>query len=100
KFRNILRPGITGMSQVKGFRGPAKTFDAIFKRYQWDAFYVRNANFWLDMRIIRKTAAQTILFAFRIIFSAKGARQLKKDGGPRYFQKALLDMRQRMNGLL
>ncbi len=98
KFRNILRPGITGMAQVKGYRGPAKTLDNIVKRYQWDAFYVRNANFWLDMRIIRKTAAQTILFAFKLVFSAKGSRRQKEE--PRFFEKALLDMRQRMNGLL
>jgi len=60
KFRSILKPGITGLSQVKGFRGPAESFDRIFKRYQWDAFYIRNASFWLDMRIIRETVVQTI----------------------------------------
>jgi putative colanic acid biosynthesis UDP-glucose lipid carrier transferase len=60
KFRSLSRPGITGLAQVKGFRGPATNFDKIFKRYQWDAFYVRNANFWLDLRIIQKTASQTL----------------------------------------
>ena len=59
KFRNLALPGITGLAQVKGYRGPAQHFEIIFKRYQWDAFYVRNAGFWLDLRIIRKTAAQT-----------------------------------------
>ena len=42
KFRNIVRPGITGLAQVKGYRGPARDFDSIVRRYQWDAFYVRN----------------------------------------------------------
>jgi putative colanic acid biosynthesis UDP-glucose lipid carrier transferase len=60
KFRNVVRPGITGLAQVKGYRGPTNDFQSIFHRYQFDAFYVRNASFWLDMRIIRKTAAQTI----------------------------------------
>jgi putative colanic acid biosynthesis UDP-glucose lipid carrier transferase len=60
KFRNMVKPGITGLAQVKGFRGPTKDFSSIFRRYQYDAFYVRNANFWLDLRIIRQTAAQTI----------------------------------------
>ncbi|WP_240966051.1 sugar transferase [Pseudoflavitalea sp. G-6-1-2] len=59
KFRNMMRPGITGLAQVKGYRGPTRNFESIFHRYQFDAFYIRNANFWLDMRIVRKTAAQT-----------------------------------------
>lgn len=59
KFRNMVKPGVTGLAQVKGFRGPAKDFQSIFRRYQYDAFYIRNTNFWLDMRIIRATAKQT-----------------------------------------
>ncbi len=62
KFRNLAKPGITGLAQSKGFRGPAKDYLSIFHRYQWDAFYVQNANFWLDMRIVRKTATQTIYY--------------------------------------
>lgn len=61
-FRNLARPGITGLAQIKGFSGPAADRESIFGRFQWDAFYVRNANFWLDMRIIRKTITQ--LFSF------------------------------------
>jgi len=59
KFRNMVKPGVTGLAQVKGFRGPAKDFQSIFRRYQYDAFYIRNTNFWLDIRIIRATARQT-----------------------------------------
>ena len=62
KFRTLLKPGITGLAQVKGYRGPARTFDKIFRRYQWDAFYVRNANFWLDVRIIYATGMQTLAY--------------------------------------
>lgn len=62
KFRNLVRPGITGLAQVKGFRGPVENFDQIFHRYQFDAFYIRNINFWLDVRIIRKTLAQTLFY--------------------------------------
>lgn len=64
KFRNMVKPGITGLAQVKGYRGPTKDFSSIFRRYQFDAFYVRNANFWLDLRIIRKTAGQTFTALF------------------------------------
>lgn len=62
KMRNLMKPGITGLAQVKGYRGPAQSFDKIFRRYQWDAFYVRNANFWLDIRIVHSTAMQTFSF--------------------------------------
>jgi putative colanic acid biosynthesis UDP-glucose lipid carrier transferase len=37
----------------------------VFHRYQWDIFYVRNANFMLDLRIINKTIGQTIKAVFR-----------------------------------
>jgi len=58
KFRNMVKPGITGLSQVKGYRGPAKEFSTIFRRFEYDAFYVRNASFGLDFRIIRQTTGQ------------------------------------------
>jgi exopolysaccharide biosynthesis WecB/TagA/CpsF family protein len=58
KFRNMVKPGITGLSQVKGYRGPAKEFATIFRRFEYDAFYVRNASFGLDFRIIRQTTGQ------------------------------------------
>ena len=65
KFRSLMKPGITGLAQVKGYRGPAQSFDKIFRRYQWDAFYVRNASFWLDLRIVHFTAMQTFSFLLR-----------------------------------
>jgi putative colanic acid biosynthesis UDP-glucose lipid carrier transferase len=55
RFRNLARPGITGMSQVRGCRGPATSFASIFRRYQWDAYYVRNVSFLLDLRIMVET---------------------------------------------
>jgi len=55
KFRNLARPGITGMSQVRGCRGPASTFQSIFRRYQWDAYYVRNVSLVLDIKIMAET---------------------------------------------
>ena len=71
KFRNVIRPGITGLAQIKGYRGPTRDFASIFHRYQFDSFYVRNASFWLDMRIIRKTAAETLRQLFSRFFQQK-----------------------------
>ncbi len=64
KFRNMVKPGITGLSQVKGYRGPAKDFATIFRRFEYDAFYVRNAGLGLDLRIIRQTTGQ---FAYALL---------------------------------
>lgn len=65
KFRNMVKPGITGLSQVKGYRGPAKDFATIFRRFEFDAFYVRNASFGLDFRIIRQTGGQFVYSVLR-----------------------------------
>jgi putative colanic acid biosynthesis UDP-glucose lipid carrier transferase len=73
KFRSLVRPGITGLAQIKGYRGPTRDFASIFHRYQFDSFYVRNASFWLDMRIIRKTAAQTFKQLFGRLVPNKAA---------------------------
>jgi putative colanic acid biosysnthesis UDP-glucose lipid carrier transferase len=67
RLRYFVKPGITGMAQVKGYRGPATDFHQIFHRYQWDAFYIRNANISLDFKIVRLTAGQVL----KSIFSVK-----------------------------
>lgn len=67
RLRTFLKPGITGMAQVKGLRGPTQDFFKVFHRYQWDAFYIRNANLSLDFKIIRLTTFQFIksIFSFK-----------------------------------
>jgi putative colanic acid biosysnthesis UDP-glucose lipid carrier transferase len=59
KLRNFVKPGITGLAQVKGYHGPAIGEESIVRRYEWDAFYVRNASFWLDIKILRRTIFQS-----------------------------------------
>ena len=76
KFRNLAKPGITGLAQIKGYRGPTKDFESIFHRYQFDAFYVRNANFWLDFRIVRKTGAQIVGEVFATVFKSKSSKNV------------------------
>ncbi|HEY6899964.1 MAG TPA: sugar transferase [Puia sp.] len=62
--RNYVKPGITGMAQVKGLHGPLIDRATIFSRYHWDVFYIRNASFLLDIRIIRQSIQ--ILFTQQI----------------------------------
>ncbi len=63
KFRNMVKPGITGLAQVKGYHGMAVSYESIFRRFQWDAFYVRNASLWLDLRILRQTITRRFVAA-------------------------------------
>jgi putative colanic acid biosynthesis UDP-glucose lipid carrier transferase len=79
KFRNMVKPGITGLAQVKGYRGPANNDKNILRRFQYDAFYVRNSNFWLDLRILRMTLMQTIAVIFKRSFKNKSSA-VQKDG--------------------
>jgi putative colanic acid biosynthesis UDP-glucose lipid carrier transferase len=57
--RNLVKPGITGMAQVKGYRGITHDFFDVAHRYKWDMFYVRNCSFRLDMQIMRLTISYT-----------------------------------------
>jgi putative colanic acid biosynthesis UDP-glucose lipid carrier transferase len=78
RLRSFVKPGITGMAQVKGYRGPAKDFYKIFHRYQWDAFYVRNANLSLDFKIIRLTAIQ--ILKSLVSFKKNGQEDMESTG--------------------
>jgi putative colanic acid biosynthesis UDP-glucose lipid carrier transferase len=50
--RHMVKPGITGLAQAKGFRGEIKdTFD-MNARLRYDLFYIKNWSFMLDVKII------------------------------------------------
>jgi putative colanic acid biosynthesis UDP-glucose lipid carrier transferase len=66
--RNSVKPGITGMAQVKGYRGKTNNFYDIVHRYKWDMFYIRNLSFNLDMRILNLTMSSTFKAIFASIF--------------------------------
>jgi putative colanic acid biosysnthesis UDP-glucose lipid carrier transferase len=75
KFRNLVKPGITGLAQIKGFHGPAKEYDGIVNRYYWDAVYVRKASLLLDAKIIAKTIVISSKTFFRVTFAGKTTRR-------------------------
>lgn len=50
--RHIVKPGITGLAQSKGFRGETNTYYDMHSRCKLDLFYVKNWSFWLDTKII------------------------------------------------
>lgn len=54
--RHWVKPGITGWAQVMGLRGETKELKQMEDRVKADIWYVENWNFWLDVKIIFKTA--------------------------------------------
>ena len=60
-FRHNVKPGITGLAQVKGFRGEVKKDEDIINRIKYDIFYIENLSILLDLDII----AQTIVSILR-----------------------------------
>lgn len=64
--RYLVKPGITGLAQINGFRGPTVNTRSIYKRLQWDLYYVEHATLGMDIRIIILTALETIREALKI----------------------------------
>jgi len=59
--RHFVKPGITGLAQVRGYRGEIETEIDIHNRIKFDIFYIENWSMFLDFKII----VQTILNAIR-----------------------------------
>src|SRR5271165_128897 len=55
-IRTFVKPGITGLAQVRGFRGESTTREAIAARLQSDLIYLENWSLILDLSIIIRTA--------------------------------------------
>lgn len=53
--RHIIKPGITGLAQISGYRGEIKKNSDIKNRVRLDIFYIENWSFFLDLKIIIKT---------------------------------------------
>jgi len=63
--RHRVRPGITGLAQVRGYRGGLHTVLQASDRLESDLEYIRRASFWLDLNIL-------FLTFFREIRSGRG----------------------------
>ena len=62
--RHNIKPGITGLAQVRGYRGETKELDQMTKRIESDIEYINNWSVWLDLSILARTATA---------FTGKGA---------------------------
>ncbi|WP_082477104.1 sugar transferase [Rhizobium sp. Leaf371] len=54
--RHMVKPGLTGLAQVRGLRGPTTDPVKARARIACDIYYVHNFTFWMDVNIIVKTA--------------------------------------------
>ena len=58
--RQFVKPGITGLAQVKGYRGEIEIKKDMEDRVKWDIFYIENWTIFLDIKIIIQTIINTI----------------------------------------
>lgn len=59
-LRHFVKPGITGLAQVRGYRGEIEKDSDIQNRIRFDIFYVENWSFLLDVKIILQTILNAI----------------------------------------
>ncbi len=59
--RHFVKPGITGLAQIKGYRGEVLDNEQMRNRIRLDKFYIENWSLFLDIEIIVKT----VLISFK-----------------------------------
>ena len=50
--RHKVKPGLTGLAQVKGYRGETETKEKMQRRVRCDMEYINNWSIWLDLKLI------------------------------------------------
>ncbi|WP_083325865.1 sugar transferase [Hymenobacter coccineus] len=59
--RHAVTPGITGLAQVRGYRGETKAVSAMAKRVRFDVWYINHGSLGLDVKIVTLTVRQAVL---------------------------------------
>jgi putative colanic acid biosynthesis UDP-glucose lipid carrier transferase len=54
-LRHKVKPGITGLAQINGFRGETETLDKMSGRIAYDLEYIRNWSLLMDIKILWMT---------------------------------------------
>jgi polysaccharide biosynthesis protein PslA len=55
--RHCVRPGMTGLAQVRGLRGETETEQKLLQRIAADLEYIEHWSLWLDLKILLRTVA-------------------------------------------
>jgi lipopolysaccharide/colanic/teichoic acid biosynthesis glycosyltransferase len=61
RTRNLVKPGITGLSQSLGFRGAVLEEEMVRRRVYWDVYYISHWSLWMDLQITSRTLWQVIV---------------------------------------
>ena len=59
-LRHAVRPGITGLAQMRGLRGPTVRPSKARARIACDLHYIENFSLWLDAKIILRTVVNEL----------------------------------------
>ena len=59
--RLLVKPGITGLSQIMGYRGETRDLESMADRIRVDLSYIKNWTLWMDVKIIFKTVAHVFV---------------------------------------
>lgn len=59
-LRHSVRPGMTGLAQVRGWRGQTDTEDKLLRRLDCDLDYIAHWSLWLDCKILALTVAAVL----------------------------------------
>jgi polysaccharide biosynthesis protein PslA len=58
--RHCVRPGMTGLAQVRGWRGETDSEEKLLRRVAADLEYIDNWSLWLDFVILGRTAVSVL----------------------------------------
>jgi putative colanic acid biosynthesis UDP-glucose lipid carrier transferase len=64
-LRHKVKPGITGLAQVNGYRGETETLEKMERRVACDHQYIREWSLWMDLKILARTLG--------VVFSQRNA---------------------------
>ena len=78
-LRHRVKPGLTGLAQVRGWRGPTDTEEKLVRRLDSDLEYIERWSIWLDLLILLRTTT-TVISASIGAISASGVSAVQRLG--------------------
>ena len=66
--RHQFKPGITGLAQVRGFRGKIHDYHDMSSKVKLDRYYFKSWSIFLDLKICIKTSLGILIHSQKSIF--------------------------------